>query len=500
MIEKLIPVKLPPGLYRNGTVYESKGRWYDGNLVRFIEGTIQPVGGWRTTQDSNGADLGAVTGVPRAMHAWRDSGGDIQIGIGTHSKAYVLINGTLTDITPASGFTAGDQDSEYASGLYGAGTYGTGIYGFGSLAAQLDEAGIWTLDNFGDYLVGVMTDDGDLWVWDGNTANDFALADASAPVSNRAVVVTPERFLVALGAGGNPRKVQWASQETTATWTASSSNTAGDFELATNGRIMCGARGRDNTLIWTDADLWAMTYIGGSLVYSFTKVGDSCGIIAPNAKAVVDGRAFWMGRDAFYAFDGFVKAIPCDVRDYVFEDFNTTQIIKTWAMPIAQYGEIWWFYPSAASTECDRYVVYNYREGHWSFGELARTAGFDRGATTLPMMATPAGVIKEHEVLEDRDSETPYLESGPFELADGDEVVKVQRIVPDENTAGEVNVTFYTAFYPQGTEYTKGPYTLSSPTSVRFTARQARMRLSQVSETSWRVGTFRLGVVPGGRR
>lgn len=528
VIETLVPIKLPPGLYRNGTRYEAQGRWYDANLVRFTEGTIQPVGGWRTAIDSNGDPLDALTGVPRAMHAWRASDGSIRVGIGSNSHAYAFIEGALTDITPASGFTVGDADSGTTSGNYGDGTYGNNLYGVGSLAEAIDEAGVWQLDNFGDYLVGVMTDDGKLWVWDGNTSNNFVVADATAPEDNRAVVVTPERFLVALGADGNPRKVQWADQESYTVWTPSVSNTAGDFELATNGRLMCGRRGRGTTLLWTDADLWSMTFIGGELIYSFDRLGDACGVIGPNAVAVVDGRAFWMGKDSFFAFDGFVQPVPCDVRDYVFEDFNSTQSIKVCAVSFSQFGEVWWFYPSAGSSENDRYVVYNYREGHWTFGQLARTAGVDRGALPNPMLASPTGVLIEHEVLEERPSltdlaelvadgtwfadgtqyadgeiaaaETPFLESGPFELDDGNRVVRVQRIIPDEKTLGDVRVTFYAAMYPTAAETAKGPYSLENPTSVRFTARQVRMRLEQVSENSWRVGTIRLGVIPGGRR
>lgn len=528
MIETLVPIQLPPGFYRNGTIYEAKNRWYGGNLVRFISGTIQPVGGWRIALDSNGDNLGPLTGVPRSMHAWRASNGDIRVGIATNSHAYAFINGVLTDITPASGFIAGDADSSSTSGVYGAGTYGTGFYGVGSNASALNEADIAQLDNFGDYLVGVWTDDGTLWVWDGDVTHNFAVADATAPTSNAAVVVTPERFLVALGAGGNPRLVQWADQESYTLWTPAITNTAGDFELATNGRILCGRRGRDTTLIWTDADLWTMNYIGGSLVYSFTQVGDTCGIIAPNAVAVVDGRAYWMGKDAFFAFDGFVQPLPCDVRDYVFEDFNDTQAIKVCAVTFSQFGEVWWFYPSAGSTENDRYVCYNYRENHWVFGQLARTAGFDRGATANPMLALPTGELVEHEVLEVRSrytgldpfladgahladgslysagtepaSETPYLDSGPFEIGDGDRVARVQRVIPDEKTLGDVEATFFTAMYPTATETERGPYSLANPTNVRFTARQSRLRLTQVNETSWRVGTIRLGIVPGGRR
>jgi hypothetical protein len=499
--EKLIPLAILPGVYRNGTEYQAAGRWYDSNLVRFLGGTIQPVGGWRRAKDSAGADLGALTGVPRGAMAYRSAAGNVRVVVGTHTKLYVLIEGVLTDITPASGFTTGDQHTVLGAGAgnYGSGLYGSGLYGTGSVALSVDEADTWSLDNFGDYVVACMTEDGDVLVWDGNTAND-AVAATGAPTSCRAIVVTPERFLVALGAGGNGRKVQWPSQETTDDWVADEDNTAGDFELATNGRLKCGKRTSKTTLLFTDVDMHTMDYIGGTLVYSFTQAGDNCGIIAPNAVAVVDTQAFWMGAESFFGYDGFVKAIPCDVGDYVFNDFNRVQAAKVWAMSNSAFGEVTWFYPSAGAVEIDRYVTYNYRERHWTIGNLVRTAGFDRGATPLPFMFGSDGLSYEHETSDDRGSEVPYLESGPIEIGTGDRVMRVQRLVPDERTLGDVRATLFGRYTPMGDETEYGPYSLAAETDVRLTARQVRIRLDQYNETDWRIGLLRLGVLPSGRR
>lgn len=501
MREKLIPISPPAGLYRNGTKYQAKGRWYDANLVRFLSNTIRPVGGWRRMKDTSDANIAALTGAPRAMIAWRANSGVVRFGIGTHSKAYALIDGTVTDITPASGFTAGAQHGSFSggTGTYGAGTYGGGVYGGGSLTLTLVDADTWQLDSFGDSLVGCLTSDGKILVWDGNVANDFAAA-AGAPTSCRGVVVTPERFLVALGAGGDPRVVQWASQESTTDWTPSVTNSAGDFPLTTNGRLMAGRRTRRQTLLWTDTDLHTMTYIGGEAIYSFDQAGDNCGLLAPNAVAIAGTLAFWMSKSNFFVFDGFVKPIPCDVRDYVFTDINLVQRAKITALTISEFNEVWWFYPSASATEPDRYVVYNYAENHWSFGQLARAVGTDRGASSVPVMLTSDGLIYEHEVGDDRDAEVPYVESGPIELDDGDHLVRIQRIVADEQTLGDVEAELYVANYPTDTEIVWGPFTVGTPTNLRATGRQIRLRLQQARETSWRVGVVRLGGMRVGRR
>ncbi len=498
MIENLVKIQLPPGLFRNGTKYEAAGRWYDGNLMRWVEGYPQPIGGWRRAQNISGGDLSALTGVPRAALAWRSASGTPQLAVGTHSKLYVLVAGVVSNITPST-LVAGDQNSEFVGGTYGAGLYGVGVYGTGSGALVLDEADTWQLDTFGDYLVGVLTDDGKLWVWEGDTSVIASLA-TGAPTFCRGVVVTPERFLVALGAGGDGRKVQWAEQESTTEWLATDTNQAGDFTLQTSGRIMCGRRTRQQTLIWTDVDVHTMTYIGGDFIYSFALAGDNCGIIAPNAVATESTRAFWMGQNSFYLYDGYVQPLPCEVHDHVFENFNRVAAAKVVAQTLAEFGEVWWFYPSAQSSENDRYVVYNYKENYWHFGQLARTAGVDRGAVSTPMMIGSDGFIYEHEIAESRGTEVPYLESGPLELDSGDRVVRIQRIVPDGAVLSDAQMYLYAAFYPTETEVKHGPYLLSNPTDTRITTRQVRVRIEEVNGVSWRVGVPRLGVILGGRR
>ena len=62
-----IPLKLPPGIYRNGTQYQSAGRWYDANLVRWYDGTLRPIGGWRK-RTHNGSNI-QLTGIMRGSHA-----------------------------------------------------------------------------------------------------------------------------------------------------------------------------------------------------------------------------------------------------------------------------------------------------------------------------------------------------------------------------------------------------------------------------------------------
>lgn len=511
MADKFLPIQLPPGVFRNGTKYQAKGRWYDSHLVRWYDGAIRPVGGWGAVRTSAGVAI-QLTGFPRTALAWRRNDGSAWIGVGTTgttSKLYVLSSGVLTDVTPA-GLVNGAADGAYTTGAgrYGKGPYGFGLYGQGSTAQTLTDADTWALDNFGDLLIANLTADGKIY---SQTGTSQATVLANAPVKNRAVVVTPERFVFALGgedlstpgAGADARLVQWPDQESLTLWTPATTNQAGNFPLTTHGSIVAGRRTTRETLIWTDVDVHAATYVGGDLVYAFEQRAEACGLYGPNAVATVGQRAYWMSENKFFQYDGAVREIACEVSDFVFPDINRSQRAKVFAIAFPEFSEVMWLYPSAAngSAEPTRYVAYNYQYGFWMVGALQRSAGAPAGATRYPIMLDSAGILYEHEVGDTRTgAAVPYLESGPVELGDGDQFMDAQRLIPDENTLGDVQAIFYAANFPTDTEATYGPYSLATPTDVRFSARQVRIRLQQNVERSWRVGVFRLGVIPAERR
>jgi len=491
----LVPIKIPAGVYRNGTEYQSAGRWYDSNLVRWFENTLRPWGGWRKRSTSQ------MTGVSRGMLTWRTNSDERYIAAGTPTKLYAMSEGgVLKDITPTT-FTTGITDATLKTG-YGYGTYGSSAYGVArpDLGAIIP-ATTWSMDSWGEYLVACSSADGQLLEWQlGFTTPTKAVAITNAPTSCEAVMTTAERFVFALGASGNPRKVSWCDQENNTVWTPSTTNQAGDFELNSVGSLKCGKRVRGINLLFTDVDVHAATYIGLPYVYSFEKAGSGCGVISSQAVAAIDTAAIWMSKSGFWVYDGYVKPLVSDVGDYIFQNINYNQSSKVYAVHNSKYGEIIWFYPSSASNENDSYVVYNYREGHWAIGSLARTAGTDRGVFTNPLMISSDGYIYEHEVGFAYDGSTPYAESGPYEIGNGDNIMSVRRVIPDEQTLGEVVVSFKTRMYPMDTETTYGPYSAAQPTDVRFAARQVKVRYTGNVLEDWRVGVNRFDVVAMGKR
>jgi hypothetical protein len=219
----------------------------------------------------------------------------------------------------------------------------------------------------------------------------------------------------------------------------------------------------------------------------------------------VDGKAMWMGKKKFYLYDGFVREIPCEVGDYVFTRVNQAQASKVAVDVRADFSEITWYYPT--SSECDSSVTYNWALNHWTLGggTIARTDGIDAGSLLqYPLASGTGGAIYEHENGSTYQDEggttfTPYIESGPVEIGNGDHVQMIRSFIPDEVTLGSVNLTLYGRFYPSTPDTTFGPYTLANPTDIRATARSFRMKLTQVG-TGWRFGTGRWDVVQGGLR
>jgi hypothetical protein len=494
-----ISLALPPGLYRNGTEFQSQGRWFDASLTRFFEGSIRPVGGWVPHSAS------AVSGKARALITWKDNGNDAWIAIASETHLYVMTrSGVLHDITPA-GFNvppSGRPDATLAGG-YGLGAYGAGAYGTPRLdVVEIQDATMGSLDTWGEDLLFCNDTDQRLYEWVVASGVGVAAAAVANAPTCQAVVVTAEGFVFALGAGGDQRNVAWCDQRNDTLWAPDATNQAGDFDLQTFGRLMCGRRLSGGTGLWTDLDMWVATYIGGTLVYGFDKVGSGCGAVSRQAVAAVDAQCVWMSQNGFWTFNSYVAPLNCDVQDYVFGDLNRDQVSKIFTVHNTDYGEVWWFYPSAAAIEIDRYVIWNYRENSWNVGQLSRLSGTERGVFTNPMMTGPDGIIYEHETGWAYDGAQPYLTSGPLQLGAGDQVFTAQQLIGDEKTQGQVTLSFTGRFFPNGPGMDFGAYSLipGPPTDVRFTARQIEMTVTGVAAADWRFGDGRLTVNAGGRR
>ena len=464
-----------PGIVRNGTEYSSKGQNSDGALVRWDEGILQPMKGWNVLASG-------LSGNPRNMHTWTGADFDTFVGVGTSSGIHTLMGGgTLIDRTP-TGLIANDD-------------------------------AVWTMSNIGSSLIACMDTDETIRRWnpeavssaepadDEQVADELLLEPLENAPSATAVVVTEHGFVLALGAGGNPRVVRTSNLRQPTVWTAALTNQARQFTIQTSGQLMAGEQIRGGTLLFTDQDVHLLEYTATSPLYHrLSKIPGSRGLVARNAKASVDTRCYFMGSTGFWLYNGFMQALPCTVEDDVFQNINRDAVHKVQAFHNADEQEIWWLYPRGMSTENDHYVIFNYAEGYWNHGALNRQCGIGPGGGfDLPLMCG-GRKIYTHETGFDYEGRRPSLLTGWFELGEGDRVMEAFQMVPDESMQGQVRVTVQTRFYPNGPEYDYGPYLSANPMGVRFSGRQARMLIEGVSAGDWRTGGYRADVQPGGER
>jgi hypothetical protein len=324
--------------------------------------------------------------------------------------------------------------------------------------------------------------------------------------------------------------IRWSDQEDPTNWTPESTNQAGSIRLSRGTEIVAARQARQEVLVWTNSSLYSLQYQGAPGVWGAQIVGDNISIVSQNSVGYANGVAYWMGQDKFYMYDGRVQTLPCNVRRYVFDDFNHLQLDQCFAGTVEAYHEIWWFYCSEDSQEIDRYVVFNYVDNVWYYGTMARTAWLDSGLRDYPLAATYSYSLVNQELgcCDNEDGTvqpiTSYVQSGEFDLDDGDRFALVRRIMPDitfegsERADPSVDMTLY-PLKNSGSGYNSpksesgefGGTVVRSATipveqytqqiDVRVRGRQMALRIESVSgNTKWQLGSPRIDMRPDGRR
>lgn len=498
-------LKFTPGISADDTPSASEGTWIDADKVRFVRGKPQLLGGWESVT------LDKITGVCRSIHTWANNAGSPQIALGTHSHLFAYSGGGLYDITP-TGLAAGLQDSIGGAG-FGTGVFGSGVFGENNYTDDYWPR-TWSMAQWGEHLV-ASPRNGKIYEWDLGTTTK-AVEVTGAPARVGSIFVTPERILVAAGSidfGGTwaPMTVRWSNQEDNSDWTPSALNQSGEYPLASGSRIVCGMASRAENLVWTDTSLYSMQYLGDPLlVFGFTLKGTGCGLLGPNAVSVINGMAFWAGTNGqFYLYDGGVpKPVDCPVRREIFDNLSWVQQDKVVVSSISGRNEFIILYPDARDgNECSRYALFNYVENTWTLGKWDRTAWVDASPEPWPVSTSLTGSIYYHEKGTSADGGpiTGYLLSSPIDLADGEQLCSVTRIVPDfEDLQGGLTVSLLTRMWPSEDAEVKYSGEVNPSTEkldCRITARSVAIRIDSTSAPSfWRMGAPRLDIRETGSR
>ena len=426
---------------------------------------------------------------------------------------------------------------------WGAGPWGLGTWGYSQTSSSAIR--LWSQSNFGEDLVFAYRA-GPICYWDASTGAtvrgeviDITNYPASSDVPTVVNIVSVSdifRFVFAFGANAlgsatqDPMLVRWSDQEDVFNWTPSATNQAGSLRVSHGTEIIAVVQARQEVLIWTDSALYSMQYLGGDIVWNVQLLGDNISIASQNATAYAGSTAYWMGKDKFYRYDGTVMTLPCNVKRYVFNDINTAQFSQVVSGTNEGFNEVWWFYCSEGETAVDRYVIYNYLEDIWYYGNLARSAWLDSGLRDRPIAATYNNNLVDHEKGNDN-KETAVttaiaasITSSEFDLDDGHSFVLINRMLPDVTFDGSsaTNPAAIMTISPMansGSGYNSplsaggnsaNTVTRSATVPIeqftgqvylRVRGRQVAFKMESTAEgVAWQLGSPRLDMRPDGRR
>ena len=492
------------------------------------------------------------------------SGTDIVLTSTTNfsSSGTILVESeliTYTGITSntLNGITRGTNGTSTAAHSDGTTTYdATNYVGWGSASSSSNiiiEPGQWRLINYGENLLALMHNK-KIFQWEPSIPNlsvrAVLVTGTQVPTASRDMVLsTPDRHLICIGTETTLQTastqddmfVRWSNQESITVWTPTATNTAGSQRLTDGSKLMGGIVGKTAVYIWSDTAMYTMKFIGPPFTFGFNQVGTNCGMSSQHSAAEVNGIAYWMGPTGFYKFDGGrVQLMPCLVEDYVFEDINTNANQQIHVAVNALFGEITWFYPSSGSDYVDRSATYNYLESTnenpiWYTSSLARSTWTIEGvfakpyatefkSAVAPTYPTVVGISNGASYYWAQETGTDevfasgttnaivgYVESGDYDIGsaegeqgEGEFMMRISRIIPDYGAqTGDSRITLSTKAFPSSTAVATN-HTATTSTTQLFTrsrARQIAIKVGNISTgQTWRMGTFRLDIHPGGRR
>jgi len=422
------------------------------------------------------------------------------------------------------------------------------------------EPGLWSLSNFSDTLVATIAN-GKTFTWNSAIAARLSTRASTTtsgfqttnnPTATRITLISPTtRHLIHLGTEttiGSPATqddmfIRFSSAENINEYTPLATNSAGTQRIQDGTKIVGALVAKENILIWTNNALYTMKFVGAPFTFGFEQVGTNCGLIGKNAAVEIDGVAYWMSNNGFFAFDGTVNSLPCSVEDYVFDDVDTTKGQQVCAGLNNLFTEVVWWYPTSGSDFNNRSVSYNYGEakqpplGTWVTNtntNFNRTTWMDTliypqpyatsynstGTGTFPAVVGESGLGNTTYFAQETGTDQinpdgsttaleSFIQSFSFSLQQGQSEVflAMRRFLPNFKVlTGNNKVTISVKDFPADNDVATAlsPFTIDSTTTKIDTRARGRYANIKIQNTaageSWRFGTFQVDLQPDGRR
>ncbi|HEY1806008.1 MAG TPA: hypothetical protein VGG45_16160 [Terracidiphilus sp.] len=425
------------------------------------------------------------------------------------------------------------------AGGYGQGPYGQGPYGVGYQGTVTLPLRQWFLDNFGQDLIGNYTGS-PLYVWQPPIGSPVAVpldainfpgAQSPPEEVNVSFVSAPQQMVIALGVDDvvnnqfDPLLLRWCDSQDFTDWYPKSTNQAGSYRVPSGSRLVGGISSPNFNVIWTDIEMWLMTYLGGTglseLVWGFNKIAVGVDLVAARGAGVYRNLVYWISSNGFFTFDGnSIQMIPCPVWDKLWRNLNRLQIDKTNCQVNSWFQEISWAFPSASgSGEVDARITYNIRENSWTYDDIvnsqpaqsARTAWVDDNVLGAPIGSDPSSLLQQHETSNDADGGAllSSVRTGWFSIQEGTLLGFMERLSADFIAQGgdqTVQITVFAQDYPIGPVRTYGPYLWTPAAGPPFQIVRARGRFFSIQISSsglgsfWRLGNTRYTATQAGKR
>jgi hypothetical protein len=417
MTSKVVSMEVPPGIQRDGTVFDSPC-YVDGTWIRFQRGRPRKIGGYHgaflnATSISRGMAMTAqggfnyvVSGYNNGLEQWITDSDD---GIGSGPYQYSLSDFTASDKNLWQFDIAFDSTGNNTNNLvahpgqnlpYITSTTNTpvlyGPFPGSSGSLTMSKVGVFTASGTtngtttftlaasnvrvgaGQSITGAGIPAGTTVVSVSVTtvimsaaatasATITATFDNNIAVSGGCVVIHPYLFVY-----GNNGLIQNCSAGDFSNWVSPDANAN---NVAT-GKIVKGLpiRGGSTSpsgLFWAADALIRVSFQpsssgGVNYYWGYDLVSSQTSIMSSSSVVEYDGIFYWAGVDRFLCYNGVVQEIPNKYNEnYFFDNVNLAQRQKVWATKVPRYGEIWWFYPKGDATECTDAIIYNTRDKTW---------------------------------------------------------------------------------------------------------------------------------------
>ena len=421
--------------------------------------------------------------------------------------------------------------NNYVQGVgWGSGTWGRLTFGSASSLTAAGQLRLYSQDSFGDDLI-FNAREGGVYYWDesaGTSTRATALSAVSgasdAPtVALQVMMSDVDKHVICFGVNPlgsstiDPLHVRWSDSESAADWTPTAINSAGGVNLSTGSTIIGALKTRQEILIWTDAGMHSMRFVGSPFIFQFGVVNEGLSMISPKAAVNAGGAVYFMDRGGFYVYTGSVQPISCSVLDYVFSNLNLKQSHKVFSSTNADHNEVTWFYPiGTGETDITNYVTYNYVEQLWSIGTMERGAWIEANSKNFPVASSVITssdnnyiYIQEQGHDADGSAMTAYIESGDVEMGDGERYMLLSKLIPDFTFRGNtgdasMDVIIKGKDFPLEDTTTLSTSTVTSTTKQAFLRARARSSAFRIESSEsgygWRLGDLRFDMRPDGRR